>query len=181
MAATSIRLCESQDNSQKAPETGKETATCPDIYDFLEAFHESSLAISQEFRDFRLDNIVDAMDCHGNWIAATIEGVHGTHPKGVGLMRPLPNFVAALPENITTNAIQQSQIDRSIAHQSSRFCRGRANLVKRKLVKRYEHEIDPRAYFDDMDSLVNDQQQEAMLCSLTHTPVILYLLTSTLV
>ncbi len=102
------------------------------------------------------------MDCHGNWIAATIAGVHRTHPDGLGVTRQFPNFVAELPENITVNIVQQSTA-RSIAHQSSRFCRGKANLVKRKLIKRYEHEIDPRAYFDDVDYLVADQQQQAMV------------------
>ena len=81
------------------------TATCPDIYDFLEAYHESCLAISQEFRDFRTKHIVDAMDCHGNWIAATVESLHYTHPQG---MHSLTHSFTYLLTHSLTNLLTHS-------------------------------------------------------------------------
>jgi hypothetical protein len=87
--ATSIDAmdqCPSQDGSLLSDFNDDVTATGPDIYDFLEAYHESCLAISQEFREFRTKNMVDAMDCHGNWIAATIDSTHYTHPQSTHLL-----------------------------------------------------------------------------------------------
>jgi hypothetical protein len=167
--ATSIDAIDqysSQDGSQLSDFNDDVTATGPDIYDFLEAYHESCLAISQEFREFRTKNMVDAMDCHGNWIAATIDSTHYTHPQSFGLIRSLPNFVTAVPKvcpsghGIHHNTLQTTV--RGVANQSRRFLRGKANLVKRKLARKYEHEIDSSAYFHETMPNAHEEARLAM-------------------
>jgi hypothetical protein len=48
----------------------------PDIYDFLELYHESHIVYSYSMKDYQKGSIVDCMDKHGNWLAASISEIN---------------------------------------------------------------------------------------------------------
>lgn len=45
----------------------------PDIYDFLELYHESHIVYSYSMKDYQIGSIVDCMDKHGNWLGASVK------------------------------------------------------------------------------------------------------------